>query len=74
MPPTLIPEEPEYDPFTYEMPRIEMSEQEPGDSGHEWLVIDLTEEEQERVLQAVSENVRFERNQLLLESDFFNYQ
>ena len=70
IPPTVIPEQPEFDIFTQ---RIEMSEQEPGDPEHTWTIIDLTPEEQAEMLAAIEGGLRMQRNQLLLESDFFNF-
>lgn len=70
MPDTVIPEEPEYDPFTQ---RLELSEQEAGDPEHSWSIIDKTEEEQLQFMEAVAFENRLRRNQLLLESDFFNF-
>jgi hypothetical protein len=70
IPPTVIPEQPEFDMFTQ---RIEMSEQEPGDPEHTWRVIDLTAEEQAEMLVLVEDGLRMQRNQMLLESDFFNF-
>jgi hypothetical protein len=70
IPPTVIPEQPEIDIFTQ---RIEMSLQEPGDSEHTWKVIDLTPEEQAEMLAVIEDGLRMQRNQLLLESDFFNF-
>ena len=70
MPDTIIPEEPEIDPYTQ---KLELSEQEPGDPQHSWLILDKTEEEQQEFLTMVMADARMRRNHLLLESDFFNF-
>ena len=70
MPDTLIPPEPDYDPYTQ---KLQLSEQEAGDPEHSWTVLDKTEEERQQFLEMVMADTRMRRNHLLLESDFFNF-
>ena len=70
IPDTIIPEPPEFDEWTQ---RAEVLPAEIGDAEHEWQVIDLTAEEQKEFMDAACQSFRWQRNQLLLESDFFNF-
>ena len=67
IPDTIIPTEPEYDPYTQ---RIELSQEEVGAPEHTWKVVDLTEFEQEEYLEIAEDSSRYQRDQMLLESDF----
>jgi hypothetical protein len=69
-PPTMLPQ-PDYDPFTHRIEREDYRGLEQKEIG--WLIIELTAEEQARVLQQAEISRRMDRNQLLLESDFFNF-
>lgn len=70
IPDTIIPDPPEFDEWTQ---RAEVLPAEVGDPEHEWQVIDLTAEEQQELIHDASQGLRWQRNQLLLESDFFNF-
>jgi hypothetical protein len=70
IPDTIIPDPPEFDEWTQ---RAEVLPAEVGDPEHEWQVIDLTAEEQQELIDGACNGLRWQRNQLLLESDFFNF-
>jgi len=70
IPETIIPDPPEFDEWTQ---RAEVLPAEVGDPEHEWQVIDLTAEEQQEYIDGACNGLRWHRNQLLLESDFFNF-
>lgn len=70
IPPTILPQ-PEYDPFTQRIEAEKYTDLRQREVG--WVIIDLTEEEQRQMLESAEVGRRIDRNNLLLESDFFNF-
>ena len=67
IPDTIIPPEPEYDAYTQ---RLELSDEEIGAAEHTWIVVALTADEQAEYMELVEGSCRYQRDQMLFESDF----
>ena len=69
--PPVYLEQPDYDPFTHRIEPEDYTDFRQKEIG--WNVIELTDDEKQTVLAQAEVSRRIDRNQLLLESDFFNF-